>query len=76
MKARTALSFWSIGGGLGIVYQPGIGQWRRRLVAIRRGEKESHAAKYADTLLPAAQPLRLAGADGAGRFISGNAASW
>ena len=73
LAARHALEFFSIGGGLGIVYQPALasgaaGWWnvgsRRDLLTPER---------YAARLAPLLQPLGLRILLEPGRFIVGNA---
>ncbi|MFO1487195.1 MAG: diaminopimelate decarboxylase [Verrucomicrobiota bacterium] len=73
LKEKHGLEFFSVGGGLGIVYNP----------ALASGSAEwwkSSAAKniltpqiYANRLLPLLQPLGLRILLEPGRFISGNA---
>ncbi len=73
LKARHGLEFLSIGGGLGIVYNPalasGSADWWQR-PATRR---ILTPPKYATRLLPALRPLGLRILIEPGRFISGNA---
>lgn len=73
LQARHGLEFFSIGGGLGIVYQPalasGTPQWWRSPAA----RKILIPQTYADRLLPLLQPLGLRILMEPGRFISGNA---
>jgi diaminopimelate decarboxylase len=70
---RHGLEFFSIGGGLGIVYEPalasGDSRWWRRPAATRL----LTPARYAAALLPHLQPLGLRILIEPGRFISGNA---
>jgi diaminopimelate decarboxylase len=73
LKQRHGLEFLSIGGGLGIVYQPALasaspGWWRSA-----RAKKILTARAYAARLLPLLQPLGLRILVEPGRFISGNA---
>src|SRR5437899_6616893 len=72
LKSRHGLEFFSIGGGLGIVYQPALASaapqwWRTAGKALLTPEK------YAARLLPLLQPLGLRILLEPGRFISGNA---
>jgi diaminopimelate decarboxylase len=73
LRAKYALEFFSIGGGLGIVYQPalasgGTGWWRSSAARnILTPEK------YAARLLPLLQSLGLKILIEPGRFIVGNA---
>jgi diaminopimelate decarboxylase len=73
LQARHGLEFFSIGGGLGIVYQPALasgaaGWWR-----TRAARNILTPQSYADRLLPLLQPLGLRILVEPGRFISGNA---
>jgi diaminopimelate decarboxylase len=72
LKARHGLEFFSIGGGLGIVYNPalasgGAAWWERA------GKKILTPRTYAAKLVPLLQPLGLRVLMEPGRFISGNA---
>jgi len=73
LQGRYALEFFSIGGGLGIVYQPalasGVAAWWKSPAARDILTPE----KYAARLLPLLQPLGLKILMEPGRFISGNA---
>jgi diaminopimelate decarboxylase len=73
LQERHALEFFSIGGGLGIVYQPalasGVAAWWKSPAARDILTPE----KYAARLLPLLQPLGLKILMEPGRFISGNA---
>ena len=73
LQERYALAFFSIGGGLGIVYQPalasGVAAWWKSPAARDILTPE----KYAARLLPLLQPLGLKILMEPGRFISGNA---
>ncbi len=73
LKERHGLEFFSIGGGLGIVYQPALASgpaaWWRSSAA--RGMITPH--QYAARLQPLLQPLGLKILLEPGRFISGNA---
>jgi diaminopimelate decarboxylase len=73
LKAKHGLEFFSLGGGLGIVYEPALASgpaawWKspaaRRLITPQ---------KYAARLLPLLKPLGLRILIEPGRFISGNA---
>jgi diaminopimelate decarboxylase len=73
LKERHGLEFLSIGGGLGIVYQPALASgavawWRS---AAPKGIITPQ--KYAARLLPLLKPLGLRILLEPGRFISGNA---
>ncbi|MFM2082776.1 MAG: Diaminopimelate decarboxylase [Verrucomicrobiota bacterium] len=73
LKAKHALEFFSIGGGLGIIYNPalasGSAAWWKSSAAKDILTPQSYAAK----LLPLLQPLGLRILMEPGRFISGNA---
>ena len=73
LKTRYGLEFFSIGGGLGIVYQPalasGAASWWKSAVA----KKIITPQKYADRLVPLLKPLGLKILIEPGRFIVGNA---
>jgi diaminopimelate decarboxylase len=73
LKEKYALEFFSIGGGLGIVYQPalasGVESWWKSSAA----KNILTPQKYAARLLPLLQPLGLKILLEPGRFISGNA---
>lgn len=73
LKQTYGLEFFSIGGGLGIVYQPALASgspaWWRSAHAKNILTPRSYAAR----LLPLLQPLGLRVLIEPGRFISGNA---
>jgi diaminopimelate decarboxylase len=73
LKERHALEFFSIGGGLGIVYQPALAsgplQWWKSSTA----KNILTPASYAARLMPLLEPLGLRILMEPGRFISGNA---
>ena len=73
LKARHGLEFFSVGGGLGIVYQPalasGAAAWWRSPAA----KGIITPQKYAARLLPLLKGLGLRILIEPGRFISGNA---
>ena len=73
LAARFQLEFFSIGGGLGIVYRPALASggadwWRKP-----QAKNILTPAEYAATLVPLLQPLKLRILIEPGRFISGNA---
>jgi diaminopimelate decarboxylase len=72
LKARHGIEFFSIGGGLGIIYQPalasGNSSWWKSA-----GRKYLTPQKYAARLVPLLKPLGLRILMEPGRFISGNA---
>jgi len=72
LQKKHGIEFFSIGGGLGIVYQPALASgdaawWRREGKHILTPEK------YAARLVPLLKPLGLRLLMEPGRFISGNA---
>ena len=73
LRDRYGIEFVSIGGGLGIIYDPALasGQpnWWRSATAKRILTPQT----YAERLLPLLQPLGLRVLLEPGRFISGNA---
>src|SRR5204862_2217544 len=73
LAAKYQFEFFSIGGGLGIVYQPALASggtdwWRRP-----QAKNILTPAKYAATLVPLLKPLNLRILIEPDRFISGNA---
>src|SRR6266478_736071 len=72
LAERHAVEFFSIGGGLGIVYKPalasGTGAWWKS----PRAKDMLTPRKYAERLLPLLKPLGLRILMEPGRFISGN----
>ena len=73
LKAKHGVEFFSVGGGLGIVYNPmlasGSAAWWKSAAA----KNILTPASYAARLLPLLQPLGLKILMEPGRFISGNA---
>jgi len=73
LKEKHGLEFFSLGGGLGIVYQPalasGAAAWWKSAAARRLITPQ----KYAARLLPLLKPLGLRILIEPGRFISGSA---
>ena len=70
---RYALEFLSIGGGLGIVYDPALASGGASWWTSDRARRILTPATYAERLLPLLQPLGLRILLEPGRFISGNA---
>jgi diaminopimelate decarboxylase len=72
LKAKHGIEFFSIGGGVGIVYEPalasGAAEWWGK-----EGRSLLTPQKYAAKLLPLLQPLGLKILMEPGRYISGNA---
>jgi diaminopimelate decarboxylase len=73
LAAKYALEFFSIGGGLGIVYQPALASGDARWWKTAAAKNILTPEKYAARLLPLLKPLGLKILLEPGRFISGNA---
>lgn len=73
LRERFGLEFLSIGGGLGIVYQPALASGAARWWTPARAKKILTPKTYAHRLLPLLQPMGLRVLLEPGRFISGNA---
>jgi diaminopimelate decarboxylase len=73
LAAREGFDFFSIGGGLGIVYQPALASGRAAWWRTPRGRKILTPASYAAALVPLLRPLGLRILIEPGRFIAGNA---
>jgi diaminopimelate decarboxylase len=73
LKEKYALEFFSIGGGLGIVYQPALASGAESWWKSAPAKNILTPQKYAARLLPLLQPLGLKILLEPGRFISGNA---
>ena len=73
LQAGCALEFFSIGGGLGIVYQTVLASGPSPWWKSDAAKNILTPQKYADRLLPLLQPLGLKILLEPGRFISGNA---
>jgi diaminopimelate decarboxylase len=72
LKAKYGLEFFSLGGGLGIVYNPALESGSPAWWQTAPGKKTITPAKYAQRLLPELKPLGLRILLEPGRFISGN----
>ena len=72
LKVRHRLEFFSIGGGLGIVYQPALASGAAAWWQSAAGKKIMTPRIYAAQLLPLRQPRGLRILMEPGRFISGN----
>jgi diaminopimelate decarboxylase len=70
---RYELEFLSIGGGLGIIYQPALVSGSEKWWKSPAAKNILTPAKYAERLLPLLQPLGLKILIEPGRFICGNA---
>jgi diaminopimelate decarboxylase len=73
LKEKYALEFFSIGGGLGIVYRPALASGTADWWKSPAAKNVLTPAKYAARLVPLLQPLGLKILLEPGRFISGNA---
>jgi diaminopimelate decarboxylase len=73
LKAKYALEFFSIGGGLGIVYEPALASGTASWWNSPAAKGIMTPATYAAKLLPLLQPLGLKILMEPGRFIVGNA---
>jgi diaminopimelate decarboxylase len=73
MSARYKLEFFSIGGGLGIMYDPALASGSPEWWQTPAAKNILTPRKYADRLVPLLQPLGLKILMEPGRFISGNA---
>jgi diaminopimelate decarboxylase len=73
LRQRHPLEFFSIGGGLGIVYQPALASGSENWWRTAAAKKILTPQKYAARLLPLLRPLGLRILVEPGRFISGNA---
>jgi diaminopimelate decarboxylase len=70
---KYRLEFFSIGGGLGIMYQDALSSGSREWWRSSRAREILTPGKYAATLVPLLQPLNLRILIEPGRFIVGNA---
>jgi diaminopimelate decarboxylase len=73
LRDRYGLEFFSIGGGLGIVYEPALASGRDAWWQAPAAKNILTPAKYAARLVPLLQELGLRILLEPGRFISGNA---
>src|ERR1035437_5492603 len=73
LKEKHALEFFSLGGGLGIVYNPALASGAAAWWKSAEGKRIITPQKYAARLLPLLKPLGLRILIEPGRFISGNA---
>ena len=72
LKEQHGIEFFSIGGGLGIVYQHALASGSAAWWKSRPARNILTPAKYAQALLPLVRPLGLRILMEPGRFISGN----
>ena len=73
LQAQHGLEFFSIGGGLGIIYQPALASGQSSWWSGRGAKDILTPAQYAARLVPLLRPLGLRILLEPGRFISGNA---
>ncbi len=73
LKQKYGIEFLSIGGGLGIVYQPALESGSARWWKSAAAKNILTPGKYAERLVPLLKPLGLRILLEPGRFISGNA---
>ncbi len=73
LAAKYQLEFFSVGGGLGIVYQPALESGSPRWWKTSAAKNILTPESYAEKLLPLLCPLRLKILLEPGRFIAGNA---
>ena len=73
LKEKHGLEFISLGGGLGIVYQPALASGAAAWWRSAEGRRIITPQKYAARLLPLLKPLGLRILIEPGRFISGSA---
>ncbi len=73
LRDQYRLEFLSIGGGLGIVYNPALQSGSSDWWGSSRARDILTPARYAETLLPLLKPLKVRILIEPGRFIVGNA---
>lgn len=73
LQQKYGLEFLSIGGGLGIVYEPALASASDSWWRSERAQKILTPQKYAERLVPSLKTLGLKILLEPGRFISGNA---
>jgi len=73
LKERYGLEFFSLGGGLGIVYEPALNSGAPGWWKSAAAKNILTPQKYASRLVPLLKPLGLRIVLEPGRFISGNA---
>ena len=73
LTEKHGLEFFSIGGGLGIIYDPALESGSTGWWNSARAKKLLTPARYAERLAPLLKPLGLRILIEPGRFISGNA---
>lgn len=73
LAARHGIEFLSLGGGIGIVYQPALASGEPGWWETPPGKEMLTPARYASTLIPLLRPLGLKILLEPGRFMVGNA---
>ncbi len=73
LNARHGFDFFSVGGGIGIVYEPALASGDAKWWKTPEGRKVLTPQTYADALVPLLKPLGLRILLEPGRFITGNA---
>jgi len=73
LMEKYPLEFFSVGGGLGIVYQPALASGAAAWWKTSAAKNILTPQKYAGRLVPLLQPLNLKILIEPGRFIAGNA---
>lgn len=73
LKNRHHIEFFSVGGGIGIVYDPALESGRPQWWHTKQANGVITADSYARALLPLLQPLGLRIVLEPGRFLVGNA---
>jgi len=73
LAERHGIEFFSIGGGLGIVYRPALASGERRWWLRHDGQQALSPARYAAALKPLLEPLGVKILLEPGRYLTGNA---
>jgi len=73
LSAQYGFDFFSVGGGIGIVYQDALASGDPKWWRTAAGKKVLTPQVYADTLAPLLKPLGLRILLEPGRFLTGNA---
>ena len=73
LAARYQFEFFSVGGGIGIIYQEALSSGSEKWWKSPRAQSILTPARYAETLVPLLKPLNLRILIEPGRFIVGNA---
>jgi diaminopimelate decarboxylase len=73
LKAEYPLEFFSIGGGLGIIYQPALASGSPQWWRSPEARNILTPQRYADRLVPLLRPIGLRVLIEPGRFLVGNA---